>query len=241
VDGKVADPTAAVTAVAVRSNMEITANFRAAPGAQGTLIDKRDGQKYRTAQNMNYKINSSWCYNDSDSYCKKYGRLYDWNTANKACPAGWHLPSRSEWDALVNAAGGDYGDNDKPEIETVFVKGGTFRMGCVNAKGNDCYKEEPSHNVTLGDFYIGKYEVTQKQWRQLMESNPSGGVEGGDWFGEYADNDQVNPTGPPTGDARTGRGCYWGSEAIISQLYHRGFYPPGGSSYDTGFRLVLVP
>lgn len=54
-------------------------------------------------------------------------------------------------------------------IEMVFVKGGTFIMGSND--GEDY--EKPTHQVTLSDFYIGKYEVTQKQWRDIMGSNPS--------------------------------------------------------------------
>ena len=54
-------------------------------------------------------------------------------------------------------------------IEMVFVKGGTFQMG-----SNDGDKDEkPVHTVTVGDFYLGKYEITQKQWRNVMGSNPS--------------------------------------------------------------------
>jgi formylglycine-generating enzyme required for sulfatase activity len=59
-------------------------------------------------------------------------------------------------------------------LEMVFVKGGTFTMGCTAEQGSDCSdSENPAHTVTLSDFYIGKYEVTQKQWMAIMGSNPS--------------------------------------------------------------------
>jgi uncharacterized protein (TIGR02145 family) len=55
---------------------------------------------------MNYQTDNSWCYYNSDSCCEKYGRLYEWEAANIACPDGWHLPSRAEWDALAMTVGG---------------------------------------------------------------------------------------------------------------------------------------
>jgi formylglycine-generating enzyme required for sulfatase activity len=61
-----------------------------------------------------------------------------------------------------------------PDIEMVFVKGGTFTMGCTAEQGDDCFdNEEPAHKVTLSDFYIGKYEVTQAQWKAVTGNNPS--------------------------------------------------------------------
>jgi len=83
----------------------------------GSFTDTRDGKTYKTvkigtqvwmAENLNYNIGSgSWCYDDNSSNCNKYGRLYDWETAKKACPAGWHLPSKSEFETLLNNYGGE--------------------------------------------------------------------------------------------------------------------------------------
>ena len=56
----------------------------------------------------------------------------------------------------------------------IFVQGGIFTMGCTSEQGSDCEDDEkPSHSVTLSNFYIGKYEVTQKQWKAVMGNNPS--------------------------------------------------------------------
>ena len=54
-------------------------------------------------------------------------------------------------------------------FEMVFVEGGTFTMGCTLEQEDDCNRnEKPSHQVTVSDFYIGKYEVTQAQWKEVM-------------------------------------------------------------------------
>ena len=59
-------------------------------------------------------------------------------------------------------------------FEMIAVKGGTFTMGCTSEQGGDCYNDEkPTHNVALSDYYIGKFEVTQKLWKAVMGSNPS--------------------------------------------------------------------
>lgn len=62
---------------------------------------------------------------------------------------------------------------DQTGIAMVFVKGGTFTMGCTSEQSN-CYDDEkPVHQVTVSDFRMGKYEVTQKQWKEIMTNNPS--------------------------------------------------------------------
>jgi uncharacterized protein (TIGR02145 family) len=83
---------------------------------RGTFTDTRDGKTYRTikignqvwmAENLAYDTPDSKFYDNDSANGQKYGRLYDWETAKKACPSGWHLPSNVEWQKLVNFAGGD--------------------------------------------------------------------------------------------------------------------------------------
>lgn len=83
----------------------------------GIFADSRDGKKYKTvkignqtwmAENLNYSTSSgSWCYDNSSSNCSQYGRLYDWETAKRVAPYGWHLPSKSEWETLLRNCGGE--------------------------------------------------------------------------------------------------------------------------------------
>ena len=55
------------------------------------------------------------------------------------------------------------------EPEMVFVEGGIFTMGCTSLTADDCFEnEKPAHQVTVSDYYIGKYPITQKQWYLIM-------------------------------------------------------------------------
>ncbi len=85
--------------------------------AYKTMVDTRDGQKYYIvkianrwwmAQNLNYNAENieSWCYGNESEHCDVLGRLYSWDAAIDACPSGWHLPSMSEWAALIDSVGG---------------------------------------------------------------------------------------------------------------------------------------
>ncbi len=58
-------------------------------------------------------------------------------------------------------------------LDMVFVQGGTFRMGCTDEQQDCDADEKPAHDITVSNFYIGKYEVTQKLWTDIMGSNPA--------------------------------------------------------------------
>jgi uncharacterized protein (TIGR02145 family) len=79
---------------------------------QAKFTDKRDGNVYRTiniagviwmAENLKYKAKTGAFYFDNDSNnMPQYGVLYDWKTALNSCPAGWRLPSGSDFQTLLN-------------------------------------------------------------------------------------------------------------------------------------------
>jgi len=54
-------------------------------------------------------------------------------------------------------------------LDLIFVEGGSFSMG--SEEGNP--SEKPAHTVQVDGFYIGKYEVTQSQWNQIMGASPT--------------------------------------------------------------------
>ncbi|MCG8533218.1 MAG: SUMF1/EgtB/PvdO family nonheme iron enzyme [Desulfovibrionales bacterium] len=62
-------------------------------------------------------------------------------------------------------------------IEMVWVPGGCFQMGCDTGDAD----EKPVHRVCLDGFWMGKTEVTQAQWEQVMGNNPSISQKGADY------------------------------------------------------------
>ena len=71
---------------------------------------------------------------------------------------------------------------DSSIVEMVFVQGGTFQMG----SNYGYYSEKPVHSVTVSDFYIGRYEVTQELYMSVMGKNPARNYGVGDNYPVYS-------------------------------------------------------
>ena len=85
-------------------------------GNEDSFIDERDGQRYRTvrignqiwmAENLNYNTDDSFNADCDEFHNDKYGRLYSQNAAQRACPHGWHLPTKEEFEELIECVGGE--------------------------------------------------------------------------------------------------------------------------------------
>jgi formylglycine-generating enzyme required for sulfatase activity len=91
--------------------------------------------------------------------------------ANDGCPAA-SVPLLYEGSNTDRLAVPEAFRGRKSGLEMVRVEGGTYLMGSPESEsGRD--KSECQHSVTLGGFSIGRYEVTQADWVEVMGSNPS--------------------------------------------------------------------
>ena len=110
----------------------------------GSFTDDRDGKEYKTvkigeqwwmSENLAFEVsNGSMTYTGIEDYVKTHGYLYNWKTAMKVCPEGWHLPSYSEWQILSNYLGGDAVAGGKMK-ETGTAHWKSPNAGATNSSG----------------------------------------------------------------------------------------------------------
>ena len=130
-------------------------------GLIGQFVDTRDNQKYKTttingmtwlAENLRYRINRSWCYANNPTNCSTYGSLYHFDFIQDACPEGWHLPSREEWNNLIKLY------SSETIIKDLFVGGkSNFNLSFGGTGWGDLSKNrfsECKERGVKGSFWI---------------------------------------------------------------------------------------
>lgn len=98
------------------------------------------------AENLNYKTQDSYCYNDNESNCKKHGRLYSWKAALYACPVGWHLPGNIDFKTLYESVGGKQVAGKKLKTKEGWNKNG-------NGTDDFGYSALPAGNRLNNGYY----------------------------------------------------------------------------------------
>jgi uncharacterized protein (TIGR02145 family) len=97
----------------------------------GTMYSPKrmaDGKQWMT-RNLDVDAAPSYCYENSELDCRRYGRLYTWESARRACQSlgdSWRLPTDDEWRRLAKDYGGvseDSDDKGKVAFKTLLPGG----------------------------------------------------------------------------------------------------------------------
>jgi uncharacterized protein (TIGR02145 family) len=111
-----------------------------------------DGKRW-TTQNLDVKTTPSYCYEDAEPNCRRYGRLYTWESARRVCQSlgdGWRLPTDSEWRQLARHYGGVSEDsaNKGKAAYKALIAGGSSGFDAVlggGRSGDGQYRRSDAH------------------------------------------------------------------------------------------------
>jgi uncharacterized protein (TIGR02145 family) len=125
----------AIGSVGGAGSMHRPAQDRNVSGALASSKRMADGKEWTTT-NLNVNESPSYCYDDAESNCDRYGRMYTWESAQRVCQSlggGWHLPTDDEWRQMAKRYGGvseDSADKGKAAF-TALHSGGTSGFNAV--------------------------------------------------------------------------------------------------------------
>jgi uncharacterized protein (TIGR02145 family) len=120
------------------------------------LKDPRDGKEYKTvriggqtwmAENIKYlspeKYSKNYTPPEGDSNYVKYGWHYDWKNAMKICPVGWHLPSKEDFEILLQTVG----NGDREKAYHALIPGGSSGFNALMG----------GTNTYIGEGFVGAF------------------------------------------------------------------------------------
>jgi uncharacterized protein (TIGR02145 family) len=114
------------------------------PGA-GSSRRMADGKQW-TVENLNVATVPSYCYDDAEQNCRRYGRLYTWESAQRGCRSlgeGWRLPTEDDWRQLARQYGGtsDSSEDRGKGAYTALLLGGQSGFDAVLGGGRSAAGE----------------------------------------------------------------------------------------------------
>ena len=158
-------------------NIVLAALIVLAIGACGGEKTVTIGNQVWMAKNLNDASKGGKCYEDKPENCEKYGRLYTWEEAMKACPSGWHLPSNAEWESLVSSAGSMDAAGGKLKARSGWENGGdgsTDEYGFSALPGGYGIPDGSFANVgNYGNWWSATEYSTDYAYTWLMYYNSS--------------------------------------------------------------------
>jgi uncharacterized protein (TIGR02145 family) len=176
--------------------------IHASAQVSGIFTDSRDGKQYKTvkigtqtwmSENLAFKATSGcYAYENIENNAIIYGYLYNWETANKVCPSGWHLPSKIEWATLNEYLGGD----SLAHIKLIEVGNGHWKNPDPTVTNESGFTALPGGLFSASNFrpdikfqYVGNYGY----WWSATEDNEPGSLNA--WFrvlGDYFKNEEMD-------------------------------------------------
>lgn len=108
-------PTGLIRSAAVMIGLVVALGLAAAcAGADEPFARMPDGHDW-TTRNLAVSTDGSYCYDEKEANCDRYGRLYTFESGQRGCRElgdGWRLPTNLEWQQMAKHYGGVFGDSD---------------------------------------------------------------------------------------------------------------------------------
>lgn len=124
------------------------------------------------AENLNYDIGEgSLCFENDTANCLKYGRLYTFDVAIKACKElGWRLPTKEEWEALKAGFG------DGNHAYNSLLKDGKTGFDAVLGGGHSFYDDKVEKPGIIGSYWSSTEfkEGDDFAWKFAFRTNKRG-------------------------------------------------------------------
>jgi uncharacterized protein (TIGR02145 family) len=127
-----------------------------------------DGKEW-TTENAKVDTGGSYCYEDAALHCARYGRLYTWDSAQRACQAlrdGWRLPTNDEWQQLAKHHGGlrEESDDSGRAAYTALMTGGSSGFNAVLGGGRVSDDDKYARLEAHGFYWTASESGATSAW-----------------------------------------------------------------------------